>query len=252
MTLHILTNDLLMPLAHGFFTRRGGASTGIYAELNGGAGSSDQAHVVSLNRARVAEALDLAPASLFSVHQYHSAEVFVLDGEPPAEKPRADAIVTRQPGYALTILTADCQPVLFADHEAQVIGAAHAGWQGALGGVLEATIDRMVELGAQRERIVAAIGPSISQKNYEVGPDFMERFLDDDPENQRFFAQGKGDRVQFDLPGYGLHRLRSAGIRDAEWIRHCTYEDPGAFYSYRRSVHLNEADYGRLMSSIRL
>jgi len=252
MTLQILTNELLTPLPHGFFTRHGGASSGIYAGLNGGAGSSDQAHVVALNRARVAEALELDAQGLFSVHQYHSSEVYVLDGPPPAEKPRADAIVTRQPGYALTILTADCQPVLFADHAAQVIGAAHAGWQGALGGVLEATVDRMVELGAEAQNIVAVIGPSISQKNYEVGPDFMQRFLDDDPENARFFAQGKGDRVQFDLPGYGLHRLREAGVGQAEWIRHCTYDEPDAFYSYRRSVHLDEADYGRLMSSIRL
>jgi YfiH family protein len=252
MTLHILTNDLLMPLPHGFFTRQGGASTGVYSGLNGGQGSADQSDVVALNRARVAQALDVAPDALVSVHQHHSADVYTLDGPPPAEKPKADAIVTAQPGYALVILTADCQPVLFADHEAQVIGAAHAGWKGALDGVLEATIEAMEALGARRERIVAAIGPSISQRNYEVGPEFMERFLDEDREYSRFFAQGEGDRMQFDLPGFGLHRLRAAGVAEAEWIRHCTYDDPEAFYSYRRSVHRNEADYGRLMSAIRL
>jgi YfiH family protein len=161
-------------------------------------------------------------------------------------------MVTATPGLALGILTADCEPVLFGDPDAGVIGAAHAGWKGALYGVLEATIDAMVALGATRENISAVVGPCISQRAYEVGHDFMQVFLDVDPGYDRFFAGGTGDRVQFDLPGFGLYRLRGAGIGNAEWTRHCTYGDPDRFYSYRRTTHRNEADYGRLISTIRL
>ena len=162
-------------------------------------------------------------------------------------------MVTATPGVALAMLTADCEPVLFADREAGVIGAAHAGWKGALDGVLEATVDG--DGGARRRRataITAVIGPTIARRAYEVGPEFVDRFLDDDPANARFFAGGAGDRALFDLPGYGLHRLRDAGVGHAEWTRHCTYSDPDRFYSYRRSVHRKEADYGRLISVIRL
>lgn len=250
MTLEIITADSLAPLRHGFFTRRGGASSGIFEGLNCGFGSSDQKDAVACNRARVADAMDVTTDHLISLHQYHSADVCIVDA-PMQDRPKADAMVTNVPGLALGILTADCQPVLFADTEAQVIGAAHAGWGGALGGVLEATIDAMVTLGAHRDSIQAVIGPSISQAAYEVGPDYMDRFLDEDPENARFFAQGKEDRVQFDLPSYGLSRLRAAGVK-AEWTRHCTYSDPARFFSYRRSVHKKEADYGRLISTIRL
>ncbi len=252
MTLEILTADALAPLRHGFFTRRGGASSGIFAGLNCGRGSSDQAHAVEINRARVADAMGVAPEALVSVTQVHSANVArVTEGGRHGQE-RADAMVTDVPGLALSVLTADCQPVLFADAEAGVIGAAHAGWRGALDGILEATLEGMEALGAERGRVVAVIGPTISQGAYEVGPEFVERFVDEDRGNARFFAGGKGDRAQFDLPGYSLHCLRSAGIGHAEWTRHCTYADEARFYSYRRSVHRAEADYGRLIAAIRL
>ena len=250
MTLEIITADSLAPLRHGFFTRSGGASSGIFKGLNCGFGSSDQTDVVATNRARVADAMDVTPDHLVSVHQFHSADVVTVT-DPNLDRPKADAMVTNAPGLALGILTADCQPVLFADADAQVIGAAHAGWGGAIGGVLEATIDAMIVLGAERSNIQAVIGPCISQSAYEVGPDYMDRFVYEDPENARFFAQGKDDRVQFDLPGYGLARLREAGVA-AEWTRHCTYHDADRFFSYRRSVHAQEADYGRLIATIRL
>lgn len=251
MTLEILTSDDLSPLRHGFFTRRGGASSGIFSGLNCGTGSSDQTEAVAINRARVAEAMGVAPEALVGVHQAHTADVITVT-EPLAERPRADGMVTNVPGLALSILTADCQPVLFADHEAQVIGAAHAGWRGALDGVLEAVLDAMEALGADRESTVAVIGPTISQRSYEVGPEFFEAFLAEDPEFARFFAGGDGDRMLFDLPAFGLYRLRRAGIGEALWTRHCTYSDPARFYSYRRSTHAKEADYGRLIAAIRL
>ncbi len=161
-------------------------------------------------------------------------------------------MVTALPGVALSVLTADCQPVLLADAEAGVIGAAHAGWKGAMAGVLEATVDAMEALGASRAAIRAVIGPTISQRAYEVGPEFFDLFEAEDSRNARFFAQGAGDRLQFDLPAYGLYRLREAGIAQAEWTRHCTYSDPARFFSYRRSTHAQEADYGRLIAAIRL
>ncbi|MEL6913706.1 MAG: peptidoglycan editing factor PgeF [Pseudomonadota bacterium] len=251
MTTEALTSDLLAGLTHGFFTRKGGASSGVFAGLNCGAGSSDQAEIVQLNRARVADAMDVPPTALVTQYQVHSTDVVTVESPRDAQE-TADAMVTRMPGLALGVLAADCQPVLFADARAGVIGAAHAGWKGALTGVLEATVEAMEALGAARARIHAAIGPTISQRAYEVGPEFLERFLEDDPDNGRFFAQGSGDRVHFDLPAYGLNRLREAGVAEAGWIRHCTYSDPVRFYSYRRSVHLKEADYGRLISTIRL
>jgi len=251
MTLEILTHPALAPFRHGFFTRKGGASSGIFQGLNCGAGSSDQSEAVAINRARVAEALGLAATDLAGLHQVHSADVVTVTG-PLATAPRADALVTATPGIALTVLTADCGPVLFADAEAKVIGAAHAGWRGALGGVLEATVDAMEALGARRERVRAVIGPTISQRAYEVGPEFLEEFLAEDPDYGRFFAGGSGDRVHFDLPAFALHRLRSHGVGFADWTRHCTYEDAVRFYSYRRSVHRHEADYGRLIAAIRI
>lgn len=251
MSLDIIRSPLLAPLRHGFFGREGGASSGVFAGLNCGQGSTDQIEAVTINRARVAEAMGVAPEALVGVHQVHSAEVVTVEG-PFASKPRADAMVTRVPGLALSILTADCQPALFADPEAGVIGAAHAGWKGTLLGILEATVEAMEALGADRKRVVAAIGPTISQRAYEVGPEFMDDVLAEDPKAARFFANGQGDRLLFDLPGYGLQRLRKAGLADAEWTRHCTYSDPGRFFSYRRSVHQREADYGRLIAAIRL
>ena len=248
--LEIITSSAL-PARHGFFTRKGGASSGIFAGLNCGEGSSDQAEVVAINRARVADAMDVPVASLLTVNQVHSPDVVTVTG-PLEGRPRADAMVTATSGYALAVLTADCQPVLFADAKAGVIGAAHAGWRGAFGGVLEATIDAMVALGARRAEISAAIGPCISQRAYEVGPEFFDTFRDETPDYARFFTHGSGDRLLFDLPGFGLHRLRAAGIGQAEWVGHCTYSDSDRFYSFRRTTHAAEADYGRLISAIRL
>lgn len=251
MTLEILTSDNLAQLRHGFFTRRGGASSGVFAGLNCGYGSTDQSEIVAINRARVAEAMNVAEDSLVGVHQIHSATIEVVTA-PWSEKPKADGMVTNIPGIALSVLTADCQPVLFADMEAGVIGAAHAGWRGALDGVLQATIETMEGLGARRTSITAVIGPCISQRAYEVGPEFFEDFLAQDPGFDRFFAQGTGDRMLFDLPGFSLSQLRDAGIGSADWTRHCTYSDAERFYSYRRTTHAKEADYGRLISAITL
>ena len=251
MTLEILTSDLLGATRHGFFTRRGGASSGIFQGLNCGLGSSDLREAVTLNRARVSEAMDVTPDALVAVHQVHSAEVAIVT-EASDQRPKADAMVTRTPGLALSILTADCQPVLFSDPTAGVIGAAHAGWRGTLDGILDATLAAMVELGATLENTRAVIGPTISQRAYEVGPEFVEDFLAQDPDYMRFFANGENGRYQFDLPGLGLMALRRAGIGQAEWIRHCTYEDADRFYSYRRATHAGEADYGRLISCIKL
>lgn len=248
--LEIITSDDL-PFRHGFFTRKGGASSGVYAGLNCGTGSGDQAEIVAINRARVAEAMGVDPGALVGLHQVHSAEAVTVTG-PTDARPRADALVTASPGVALSVLTADCQPVLFADPQAQVIGAAHAGWRGARDGVLEATVAAMVQLGADRGRIIAVIGPTISQTAYEVGQEFLESFLDEDARNARFFVNGREGRYQFDLPGYSLARLRAAGIDQSEWTRHCTYRDPDRFYSFRRTTHAGEADYGRLISVIRL
>ncbi|SNS17371.1 peptidoglycan editing factor PgeF [Antarctobacter heliothermus] len=251
MTLEIITSNSLAPFRHGFFTRKGGASSGIFAGLNCGTGSTDQSEIVAINRARVADAVEVVPDQLATVHQVHSADAITVDGPLPDPRPKADALVSATPGVALGVLTADCQPVLFADPDAGVVGAAHAGWRGARDGVLEATIDAMVTLGATRDGIRAVIGPTISQRAYEVGPEFFEDFVAEDPANTRFFAGGSDDRMMFDLPAYGLHRLREAGV-EAEWTRHCTYSDPDLFYSYRRATHAREADYGRLISVIRL
>ena len=250
MMLEKITSPALSP-HHGFFTRKGGASSGIFAGLNCGTGSSDQADIVAINRSRVAEAMGVPLDHLVGVHQVHSPDVVHVTG-PLAIRPQADAMVTATPGLALSVLTADCEPVLFADATAGVIGAAHAGWRGARDGVLEATLDAMEALGARRHDIRAVIGPTISQPAYEVGPDFLDRFRTEDPESLRYFANGTGDRMLFDLPGYGLYRLRAAGVGHAEWTGHCTYRDAARFYSFRRTTHAGEVDYGRLISTIRL
>lgn len=250
MTLEILTSDAL-PVKHGFFTRHGGASSGVFAGLNCGQGSSDQTEIVAINRARVADAMNVPPEHLLGVHQVHSATAVTVDA-PLDTKPRADALVTKTPGLALSVLTADCQPVLFADVRAGVIGAAHAGWRGALDGVLQATVDAMEALGAHPKDITAVIGPSISQRAYEVGPEFLETFMAEDSDYARYFVNGTGDRMLFDLPGFGLNRLRAAGVGHAEWTRHCTFSDPDRFYSYRRTTQAKEADYGRLIAAITL
>ena len=249
--LEIITSDALPGTRNGFFTRKGGASSGIFAGLNCGTGSSDLSDAVAINRARVAQAMDLPLSHLVTVNQVHSADVVTLTA-PHEPRPRADAMVTATPGIGLAVLTADCQPVLFSDPQAGVIGAAHAGWRGSRDGVLEATLDAMEALGANRAAITAVIGPTISQAAYEVGPEFLDGFLQDDPDSQRFFATGTGDRMLFDLPGYSLQRLRQAGVGHAEWTGHCTYRDPERFFSFRRTTHAGEADYGRLISVIRL
>jgi polyphenol oxidase len=251
MTLDIITSDLLAPVRHGFFGRAGGASSGVFAGLNCGQGSTDQDEAVTINRTRVATAMGVDLPALVGLHQVHSADVIPVTA-PFALRPKADGMVTATPGLALSILTADCQPVLFTDPVAGVIGAAHAGWKGALAGVLEATVDAMEGLGAHRDSIRAVIGPTISQRAYEVGPEFYDTFMAEDDSAARFFAHGPGDRMLFDLPGYGLHRLRAAGVGQAAWTRHCTYADPDRFFSYRRTTHAREADYGRLIAAIAL
>ncbi|PUB18757.1 peptidoglycan editing factor PgeF [Yoonia sediminilitoris] len=251
MTLDFITHPSLDGTPHGFFTRAGGASSGVFAGLNCGYGSSDQHDIVSINRGRVATAMGGSLGQLAGVHQVHSAKAVPVSG-PLTEPVQADGLVTDTPDVILTVLTADCQPVLFADAKARVIGAAHAGWKGALDGILDATVNAMEALGAKRTRIAAVIGPSISQRNYEVGPEFRDRFVQTDPAYDRFFLQGHGDHFQFDLPGFGLFRLHQIGVDTASWTRHCTYADPQRFYSYRRSMHLKEADYGRLIAAIRL
>ncbi|MCL5778442.1 peptidoglycan editing factor PgeF [Limibaculum sp. FT325] len=250
MTLSPITAPELRGIAHGFFTRQGGISKGLYADLNCGPGSGDDPGAVAENRDRVAA--HLGAAALVSLHQIHSADVISVTEPWGSDRPKADAMVTDQPGIALGVLTADCAPILFADREAGVIGATHAGWKGAISGVAEATLDAMERLGAARARIVAMIGPTISQRAYEVGPEFVERFLDDDPDHARFFAGGTDGRAQFDLPGFLLARMRAAGVAEAGWTGHCTYSDAARFYSYRRATHRGEPDYGRLVSAIML
>ena len=244
----------LSGIRHGFFTRAGGISDGVYESLNGGLGSNDAPAKVAENRARMAAALGVAPQRLLSLYQIHSPNVVVA--ETPwdnANRPRADAIVTRTPALAIGVGTADCGPVLFADREARVIGAAHAGWRGALDGVLETTIEAMEKLGADRRRIAAAAGPMIRQPSYEVGPDLIDRFLAADMGYARFFVPAaRAGHAQFDLPGFIVARLRKAGIAQVEDLGHCTYADPVQFYSYRRATHRAEPDYGRHVNAIAL
>lgn len=248
MTLEVLTSDVLSA-RHGFFTRRGGASSGVFAGLNCGRGSTDQRDVVVINRARAAEAMGATPTSLIGANQVHSATALHVSA-PEHDGQRGDALVTATPGLALSVLTADCQPVLFHDPKAGVIGAAHAGWKGAVDGIFEATLKAMETLGARTDRIRAAIGPCIGPQAYEVGPEFFARFMAEDPANSRFFTRSGPEKMLFDLPGYGCERLLAAGVTAAEWIRECTFSDPKRFYSYRRATHRGEADYGRLISAI--
>ena len=238
-------------IRHAFFTRQGGVSEGLYASLNGGLGSGDDPERVRENRRRMTERLGLPPENLVSLYQVHSAEAVVVEAPFP-ERPRADAMATRVPGLGLGILTADCGPILFADAENRVVGAAHAGWKGALGGVVEATVAAMEALGAERRSIVAVLGPTIAQASYEVGLDFMERFRAEVPDCERFFEEGRPGHAQFDLPGFILERLAKAGIGEATTLGLCTYADPERFYSFRRTTHRNEPDYGRLISAIAL
>jgi YfiH family protein len=238
-------------LRHGFFTREGGVSDGIYAGLNGGIGSQDDASRVAENRRRMAAQLGVAPAHLLTAFQIHSPDVAVAS-EPwdNATRPRVDAIVTRTEGLAIGVTTADCGPVLFVDPSARVIGAAHAGWKGALTGVLESTIDAMEKLGADRAGIVAAIGPLIRQHSYEVGAEFVERFTAADADHAQFFiASSRETHAMFDLAGFIRMRLENAGVLMIDDTGIDTYSDQ-RFYSYRRSVHRGEPDYGRHVHAI--
>jgi polyphenol oxidase len=251
-TLEILTHPLLAGTRHGFFTRKGGASSGLFAGLNCGRRSTDQSDMVLVNRTRVADAMGVDAGHLATVRQVHSADVVTIGEDADLDALRdtdADGLVTARRDVALAVLTADCQPILLADPEAGVVGACHAGWRGALNGVIEGTVAAMQALGATQIR--AVIGPSISQHAYEVGPEFMDDFLMEDPGSDRFFSGGPQGRPMFDLPAFGLSRLRAAGV-EAEWSNHCTYSDPVRFFSYRRATHEGQADYGRLISAISL
>jgi purine-nucleoside/S-methyl-5'-thioadenosine phosphorylase / adenosine deaminase len=241
-------------IRHAFFTRSGGVSQGVYASLNGGVGSNDAPDKVAENRARMATTLGVNPDRLLTPYQIHSPDVVVADKPWTREnRPRADAIVTRVPRLAIGVSTADCGPLLLADSEAGVVGAAHAGWRGALTGVIEATIATMERIGADRGRITAALGPTIRQPNYEVGPEFVERFVAADPGNARFFtASQRTEHAMFDLTGYIAERVRQAGIVQFEDLGLCTYAEPERFFSYRRTTLRTEPDYGRHINAIAL
>jgi YfiH family protein len=239
-------------IRHGFFTRAGGVSEGLYAGLNCGPGSSDIAAHIAENRARVAAHLGARHIDVVTLYQVHGTTAFTVVAPVAAEgRPKADAVVTSTPGLAVGVLTADCAPVLFADAEAGVVAAAHAGWRGAVAGVLEATVEEMERQGAKRARISAAIGPSINQASYEVGPEFEAELLKSCPNNTRFFARPDArSRARFDLPGYVEDRLCAAGVQRIERQSLCTYANESLFYSFRRSQHRKEADYGRQISAI--
>ena len=239
-------------IRHAFFTRAGGVSGGVYASLNSGIGSDDVPDNVTENRARMAAALGVAPPQLITAYQVHSPTVVVAERPwSHAQRPRADAIVTRVPALAIGVSTADCGPVLMADAQAQVVAVAHAGWRGALSGVLEATIAAMEKLGADRRRMAASLGPTISQANYEVGPELVAQFVGDDPANETFFVPAqRAGHARFDLPGYIVQRLRRASVGTVENLGRCTYAEADEFYSYRRCTHRAEPDYGRHISAI--
>lgn len=252
----MITSDALDApgLRHGFFTRQGGHSSGIFSSLNCGMGSGDDKDIVRRNRSVVADALDVAEPHLLSSWQVHSADA-ALVAEPwgGVERPRVDALVTTTPGLAIGVLTADCGPLLFADSQAGVIGAAHAGWKGALTGITTSTIALMEEQGAKRENMVAVIGPLISKDAYEVGPEFPERFTDADPANARFFTPSRRPgHAMFDLPGYLVDRLKREGVGQVVNLSLCTFGDEQLFFSYRRTTHRGEKDYGRQISAIAL
>ena len=242
----------LRGVRHAWFTRQGGVSTGVYASLNGGVGSKDSPEAVAENRARMAVALGIAPESLLVPYQIHSSEAVIVSKPwAAAARPRVDGIVTTTPGLALGVTGADCGMILFADRRAGVIGACHAGWGGALRGVLEATLLAMEQAGAQRADVLTALGPCIGPQSYEVGPEFRERFVAVDAEYARFFLPALRDsHYMFDLPGFIGMRLTRAGVAGFENLNLDTYPDPTRFYSYRRSVHLGEPDYGRLVGAI--
>ncbi|MEM1344462.1 MAG: peptidoglycan editing factor PgeF [Pseudomonadota bacterium] len=244
-----ITAAILAGTRHGFFTRIGGVSLGHYQSLNAGLGSNDDPAAVTENRTRVRQAL--GAAHLVTLAQTHSAKAVTVSTPWDGPRPEADALVSNTPGLMLGVLSADCAPVLLVEPDAGVIGAAHAGWKGALDGILASVVAAMVGLGARRQAIRAAVGPTISQRAYEVGPEFVARFLDADASNARHFVPGQDDRAHFDLPGYVLAALHAEEIT-AEWTGHCTYSDARRFHSHRRAVHEGAPDYGRLIAGIAL
>jgi YfiH family protein len=255
MSVEPITHPLLARdgVRHGFFTRRGGVSEGLYVGLNTGLGSADDPEAVAENRRRVAAALGGAPDDLAACYQIHSTLTRVAEGPWAGDRPEGDAVVSATPGVICGVLTADCAPVLLADAEAGVVGAVHAGWKGALGGVVGSAVTAMEALGARRGRMVAVVGPCIAQASYEVGADFQDRFEHHDAGASRFFAEGAApDKRLFDLPGFVLWRLEQAGVGEAAWTGHDTRADEALFYSNRRAYLAGEADFGRLMSAISL
>lgn len=250
MSVEVIRAAALDSVSHGFLGRRGGVSQGVCSGLNVGLGSRDDPVAIQTNRRLAVDAV--APgAQLVTLHQVHSPTAIAVTAHYPDDaRPHADALVTDRSGLALGILTADCTPILFADEKAGVIGAAHAGWKGALGGVVAATVDVMESLGADRAQIVAAVGPTIARRSYEVDDAFFRRFAEAKEENERFFSDGKGGRFQFDLEGYALSRLAAAGLNRIEALGLDTYSNPDRFYSYRRATHRGEPDYGRQISII--
>jgi polyphenol oxidase len=250
MTVEPFRSPILGDVPHGFLGRGGGVSEGICAGLNVGLGSGDDPEKIRENRRRAVAAI--APgAKLVTLHQVHSSVAIPVTAPfPDAARPHADAMVTDVPGLALGILTADCTPVLFADAQAGVVGAAHAGWKGAFAGVIEATVTEMEKLGAARGRIAAAVGPTIAKRSYEVDEAFARRFAEADPANERFFGMGQSGHFQFDLEGFVLHRLAEAGILRIEALGLDTYSQPELFFSYRRATHRGEPDYGRQISLV--
>lgn len=238
---------------HAFFTRQGGVSTGIYDSLNVGRGSRDETADVAENRRRAAAWFGLMPDALNTCYQVHSARAVLAEAPWGAYRPQADAIVTDLPAIACGALAADCAPVLLVDPERRIVGAAHAGWQGALGGVVEAAIELMTRHGAQTSRLIAAVGPCIGPKSYEVGLEFLERFTSEQPGSERFFSPAEDDQKRyFDLPAFVLDRLERAGVAEAEWVGHDTCVEEALFFSNRRAYHRGEGDYGRLLSAIML
>jgi hypothetical protein len=252
----VLTSPLLAELPgvrHAFFTRQGGVSEGVFDSLNVGLGSGDDPLCVAENRGRAARALGQDAAALLTCYQIHSAMAVTVDAPFDDERPRADAVVTRTPGLVCGALAADCAPVLIADPEARIVAAVHAGWRGALAGVVGSAIDAMVWLGADPARMSAAVGPCIGPASYEVGLEFLDAFVEADGANARFFAPGvRPEKRLFDLPAYVLSRLAAAGVARAEWIGRDTLAEEDWFFSNRRALHRGESDYGRLLSAITL
>jgi hypothetical protein len=237
---------------HAFFTRQGGVSAGVYESLNVGLGSGDDPGAVRENRRRAAAAFRVDAVSLLTAYQIHSDIVHIVDSPWGDERPEGDAIVTRTPGLICGALSADCAPVLLADPDTRIVASAHAGWRGALAGVVERTVDAMAELGAEVTRVVAVVGPCIGPDSYEVGPEHQAAFIEKNPDHARHFRPGAGDRLMFDLPAFVLSRLHAAGVRDAEWIGRDTCAEEATFFSNRRAFKRGEGDYGRLLSAIML